>query len=215
MKFGITYGVCCCLLLLFLSACKKKQTYPHYLLAVNENMQRDYCYLPGSYWIYKDSVTGRMDSFEVAATTFDSSLMAGRGDVWVAENHMYIYGFNLDSPSSKPSIWEWEFRENRLYVYNLDFAVLFRFPEPFIKYPIEDNMQWNSLGNCVIISSPVFELNGLTYNNVIEVHRYIPGDSTHFDHWFYMNPSAGIIKMKLNTPGDTIILELQRYHMVK
>lgn len=33
--------------------------------------------------------------------------------------------------------------------------------------------------------------------------------------WFYMNSSAVIIKMKLNTAVDTIVWEVLRYHIVK
>ncbi len=214
----ILYTICLgCLTCLLVISCRKKQEKPyHYFFPLNENLKRDHCYLPGTYWIYRDSITGRMDSFEVASTMFDSAYDRRWGDVWEEDNRIYIYDFNMDSPGSKPSLWEWELRRNDLYIFNKMFSVIFSYPAKFITYPLVDNTTWSSInGKCDIKSFPVFEINGISYNNVVEVHRYIPGDSTHFDHWFYMNSSAGIIKMKLNTPADTIVWEVQRYHMVR
>lgn len=214
----ILYTICLgCLTCLLVISCRKKQEKPyHYFFPLNENLKRDHCYLPGTYWIYRDSITGRMDSFAVASTIFDSSYVRRWGDTWEEDIRISLSDINLDSPSKKPSIWEWELRQNELYIFNKNFSVYFTYPQPFIKYPIEGNMEWGYMGwECRITKYPTFVLNGINYNNIFGIHYYEGYPYFRYDHWFYIDSSAGIIKMKLNTPTDTIVWEVQRYHVVK
>ena len=56
-------------LLCVLGACKKKNRN----IPISADLKKFFSYKPGTYWIYKDSVNGQIDSFAVLSNTFGTA----------------------------------------------------------------------------------------------------------------------------------------------
>lgn len=193
------------LALLFFS-CHK--SYPSKSRKIVTNLKNYYNFKPGSYWIYKDSVTGQTDSFAVTKNDSGSASYPVVGlcdyiDIHFTEYTTAAINLNID---------DWQFLLDEIYVSPLLGTPLFSYPNVKTKtFPHASDV-------CTVTDVlHNYTIEGKTFDSVAEINHTDRGNS--YDHYVYACDEVGIVKMRKKTfsPGDTTLTvwELQRYHIVK
>jgi hypothetical protein len=197
------------LLSCIIASCTKKTK----STAIDADVKKYFSFKKGTYWIYKDSVSGQMDSFAVEnnntvsypGNSYNSAFDDETDYYWV-----YANGVINDTISGY-----WSLAQNGVSLYyaeNSDY-----FSGPLFVYPFTAGYTFEYR---YIISNvyPTFHLNGNTYNTVAEIGQTGPfADSTGthtYNDLFYVSTDAGIIKMKFNHGTMQRNWELVRYHIV-
>ena len=196
------------------TGCKKNPVYK-----VDPALKATFSYQPGTYWIYKDSLSGRTDSFYVTnnlftSTTADDITIDQIGIVICEKNIVPIVPPDLNDSS----LWTVILENNQISV--LWNYTKIELPEACVlaNYPFSLGILPHSANTNVTNIFSSFSVGSNTYTNVEEANCY-DSISPQVDHnnWFYLCSDVGIIKMRLNYPQVPInrIWELQRWHIVK
>ena len=192
---------------------------------VNPALKAAFNYKVGTYWIYQDSLSGEVDSFCVNDNSdqYIYTSNSSTSPTIAAENiSISIPQYNVNANSrTERQIWGFNYGNNEMDLrysdnsFNTDFI-------PFIYYPnnsllVGDSSLTDS-GSIINVFNELL-INGQAYLNVIEVNHYSDTLENRHNDTFFVAPSAGIIKMILNHPSDSVdkhrIWELLRYHIVK
>ncbi|MCW3122028.1 MAG: hypothetical protein JWQ38_1520 [Flavipsychrobacter sp.] len=229
----------------FAPGCKKKSNdgkiqMPEFTL-LDKDLKADFGYKPGTYWIYKDSVSGEIDSAYVSSN-MDTMVNAGG---CVLSNSYYekmdilvkfVCVTSLDAnPKSMGEEWHLSARYHimDMFMSNKKDSLLpasYPLGAYLFDYPFQPGDYHKTTG-CVIsyIDSgyikdiyPHYTLNGHTYNSTaIANHKYEffrESQQIKTSNSFYISSDAGIIKAVFNgadNPSFYRVLELQRYNIVK
>ena len=190
----------------------------------------------GSYWIYKDSISGRMDSFFVRRNS-DEYLpsQATNTNTFVPEViEMSISEYNISSGNDTAG-WELDLEgtaislsllESKIYTLQIEYW-------PLVNYPFQTTLispflpAYSSVDTSVVIGiNNSYVINGNTFTGVAEVNECAHLDSNvngwltnkySYNDWFYICPDVGLIKIRLNHPQDPLyrVWELQRWVIIK
>jgi hypothetical protein len=197
-------------------------------LAADSFVYRHFNYKPGSYWVYRDSLNERVDSFFVR-----NNYYIKQQEAYAIYNYHFItiieYNVDGSNPADSAS-WVLSFRGNKVlldYQYgrngygwknNITYDPLFQYP-----YLYGDNNSSNDTTRVTGVDS-VFYVSGQPYNVVAHVqhfnHLALAGVShglTYIDDRFDVSDSIGIVKMKIFHPYDSVnhVWELQRFNVMK
>ena len=189
-------------------------------IPINAELKAAFNYKPGTYWIYKDSVSGMVDSFYVGSNV----LTVGESpidylDILIAEENIFP-----GSPNSKKYYWEYIYQSD---VINVVFSFLGNISpiryDNFINYPFQQTIHGLSQGyegdpdTSFVNLLSAYTHNGITYNNVAQIRHYVTAPIVAYNDLFYLSADVGFIKMNLKHPLDTLyrVWELQRYNIVK
>ena len=194
-------------------------------------MKSAFDYKPGSYWIYKDSITGEMDSVYVTSNQ-DALYNAGGCVLMPNEPKMEVIGISLYVSGGYPSDSEqWYFsmqqsqfnisfrNDNDIVESGMNFD-LFTWPLAAGKTISGSGCEPGTDSGAVTDIIPEVALGGQSYNNAARsLHSPSSGrtNNLYYNDCFYVNQEAGIIKLVFKHPSDSVhrVLELQRYHLVK
>ncbi len=225
MKNYVSFILLMCFAFL-LADCKKHQDLPVYVMDSDTMIDKHFDFKAGSYWIYKDSLNGRIDSFYVS-----SNYITKQG----TENAIYVFHYIVIRDVSETaafiadsSRWVFDFRAYDMWAgysygrngYGWASTITY---SPLFHYPFSVGDIYSSFDTVNVTQVDSFlAINGLPYYNVAKVHQHInvgvtSSDITRMDDWFFVNDSVGLVKMKIWHPLDNIshIWELQRYNIVK
>ena len=208
-----------------LADCNKHKDRPLYIMDSDSLISARFGFKEGSYWIYRDSLDGRVDSFYVSRnyTTHQGTENAVYEFHYVVINQVNQSGGSVADSAR----WIYDFRDFHVWVsysygrngYGWAQTITF---SPLFFYPYELGDLISSFDTAKVLSIDSFSsYNGLPYYKVAKVHHYINATPTlgvtRLDDMFYINDSVGIVKMKLWHPLDNINRnwELQRYKIVK
>lgn len=212
------------LVLLFLfAACSKKKD-PRYVYL--DAFTKDHFYFkPGSYWIYRDSISGRVDSFYVSSSNV-STLFSSNSNIVNEELKVLITQKSTNLSIKSEVQWYYTFRTytqmSASYVANdiplsLDYGA-----QLFKHFSISQGYSAKSAYTYFNNSINDFYVGAKLFNNVW--HNYKKdstfGDNKHLHiQQDYYNDSIGFIKKSLYYKNDKInkneVWELQRCHLVK
>lgn len=192
-----------------ISGCSKKDSKP-YSTPINDNLKKDFNFKRGSYWVYKDSISGRIDSFAVVKSDSGSATMEINTKPSLQD---YINIF-IDEYSVVVGIstihWEWNLIGSAAYI-NI-------FPGPFFYYPVVTGQTFPFIyDRCTVTNIfPNYSIGGSALSNVAEINHYDTTSPKKYNDWLYVNSDVGIVKMRLN-PQDSVpfVWELQRYNIVR
>ena len=206
-------------------ACKQKEN----KIAVDSGLRSDFGYRQGSYWVYRDSVSGEVDSAYVISS---GSAWHEAGGCLRMTNAPQIetmtiqIGVSNGNPASSET-WNMSMTEKKFSMYfandrdktesqlRLD---LFTYPAKVGDAP--------GASGCIpsADSGRVADINTMNlhdqqYSNTIDCpHARLAGPSPwDYNDRFYMSPKAGLVKVVFRHPSDSVyrVLELQRYKIVK
>ncbi|MCD6013832.1 MAG: hypothetical protein K0Q79_3694 [Flavipsychrobacter sp.] len=222
-------------------SCKKNNPTPKTVVTteLDPQIKRNY-FKVGTYWIYKDTVSGDIDSAYVTANS-DSLRPAGYCDPH-KEYYNEVFDMRINVVSNSPGVpagsaeetWIISGRRNGLIIQVVDGkGSLGAQPKEMIlaRYPVQAGYMPPVHEGCVYGGSPdsayvkdvlpSFTLNGRTFNNtIVSGHMpsklFDPAEADYVDY-FYLSEDAGVVKMILAPKGSSMqrVLELQRYHIIK
>ncbi len=189
--------------------------------SVDSNLKSAFNFQPGTYWIYKEAISGATDSFYVSGV----SLTSGYG-----KHHSYTYDIieeyitseRIDTPVLvKNGSWyltmqlnefnfhfDMEFMDNAIntdeYLSIYDFLAF-----PFSKY--RD-------GKDSIDAVGTYQVNGNSFDNVWVAHFIEqPGNPSFTNDYFYLSKDVYLVRMILNDSVQNIHKDYQllRWHIQK
>lgn len=170
-------------LLFSLFACKKK----YKDINVNADLVRAFSFKQGTYWVYKNLMTGAIDSYYVVKN-YSRSDIDGEGNK--------VYMNNIEAITNNLNILSFTLRRNVVgfTVTKIKFGVSLYYPFLTGNGTSSDTIE-------VIDVVPTMQVNSITYKDVSVVNiKYL---NQHDDTLFISNTS-GVIKMNIHNDLDTI-----------
>jgi len=211
-KFDFMKNICCVVMFVsgaFLHSCKKNGGLPDY--PVNADLKAAFSFKPGSYWIYKDSISGEIDSFFVRQLVSTYNAITPNIPYTVDQVLTCITEWNTNNHADS-NVWQISLIINNLYIsYDASAAYLYLLSYgPGISYPFT-----NVYASDTVLVLNTYSLLGNNFENVVEVH-YVESSPLYSDY-FYLCPDIGMVKIVFNHSYDTTnrVWELQRYDIVK
>ena len=174
-------------------SCSKKTT-P--IIQIDTDVEENFSYKIGTYWTYRDSLTGQIDSF---AVTDNYTIISSTS----SDNNYYVE--NAQADGYKHNLIETPYIRFALHENTVDFTFYNYNGEtfyPLFTYPFQSPGTYsdaNSIYTIEVLST--FNLHGHNYNNVVKLIRR--------NGIFYINKNVGIIKFRIfdttaiNTINDT------------
>ena len=203
---SLTMTVCSC----------HKNNIPHY--TISAALKENFDYNVGSYWVYKDSINGEIDSFTVTSNNFNSE---NQNDAIVDVTNIWLKKY--DNNSSDMEMWQ-------IILMDSTFTVVFNNNKDIIESQLDLKLftfpfRFEDLNNANYGTGKVdsiyqsYYLNVYKYSNVIMSNLYnaLSYHPQIYNDYFYTSSTSGIVKVVFNHPQDSIyrVLELQNYFIVK
>jgi hypothetical protein len=197
----ITLAALACLL----AGCRKAKNTP-----INQEMLKYLAYNAGSYWVYEDSATGRIDSFYVLTT--NASRVPYQGDDYntIDQVTSVIIWYNLTADTVVERI-NWILKDNHVEWQSWRFTY-----GVFIFWPIVvgNSREYGNARITVLGSEPLYVPNK---GQVLctRLHHALTSGARPMDEEFYYNQDIGLVKMLFRrnyTNGD---FKLIRYKLTK
>ena len=213
-------------LALIISGCKKKNNTPA-TIPVNAGLKADFGYKPGSYWIYKDALSGNIDSAYVTSNTIiyrqlGCALMEGAPEyeimtisIKVSDNNPAVSEhwaitltdsiFSLSLSNNKDVVESGLILQPFTYPFRLGNSTL---SEGCLMYP--DSA-------CVTDIIPIVSINNQNFSNTVQLNHAGRTNIAAYNDCFYTSPEAGSVKIVFDHPTVAVhrVLELQRYKIVR
>lgn len=189
--------------LFFFTACKKER-----ILYISDDIKRNFSYKPGSYWIYRDSVSGREDSCYVVDKNISMVDIYDRSTSQNYDKYESLH-INLRVASLGHS---YKF-ENTIYIKNDNFIYMFGSNYTY---------SFRVFGCPLPISTS--SINKYRYGNTIEFLPSININGKEFINNFkmnnddglcYFNNNVGVIKLSTVLDSTSYNYELIRYRVIK
>jgi hypothetical protein len=197
-----------------LTHCTKSKQRDYVELDDDSSVIKHFNFLPGTYWIYKDAFSGRIDSFYVRSNRY-----AKQEEAYTVYDYHFITIVELNMDHTAPADsanWVFDYEGNQVmmdYDYTtfawgwkneIQYRPLFRYPYVFGSQESRyDTASLTQIDSALII-------NGQPYYNVAHVYHSSNADSTEgtnitkLQDVFYLNDSVGLIEMTLNHPYHSI-----------
>ncbi len=212
------------------SNCKKPDTKRDYVdLDIDSAVKARLNFLPGTYWIYKDASTGRVDSFYVRSNEYQDQM-----ETYVVYKYhiITIAQVNIDGTAPADSAnWVFDYRSTKIvanynyttFDYGWKNQILF---EPLFLYPYSfGDIKGKNDTAAITMISDTMNINGLHFDRVAEVYHFSDDGSvssgivnrTRLTDWFYVNDSVGMIRMVIDHWDHDIHHDwgLIRYNIVR
>ena len=176
-------------------------TFPNTALTTNFNFK------PGTYWIYKDSLSGATDSFyvsDLSTQAWQSLHSTSPGNAvydYLVFYVLTIQSQNTDNPHVNDSVsMSFTLRFNSNYVTYQEGAEVISY-QPLFSYPLGDP------------SYSTLNVNGIAYRNV----NVLSPDSSATNSQYYICEGVGLVKMRIDHPSQGIhrVWELFRSHIIR
>ncbi len=215
-------------LILALGSCHKSVHKDVVDMDTDSGVIKHFNFLPGTYWIYNDLVSGRLDSFYVRSNDYQL-----QGETYnIYKYHIITLAeVNIDGKNpADSSNWTFNYQGTRIMLdyeyatnpygwkYLINYAPMYMYP-----FHLGDMMGRNDSSNVIQIDS-VYAVNGQFFYNVAQVYHHCDPDSTtsginitKLDDWFFMNDSVGMVTMVIKHPhhGVDHLWQLLRYKIVR
>jgi len=194
--------------------CKKDQHY-----TIDSGLKAAFAYMPGTYWIYKDSLTGRVDSFYVVSNELSTFNYPSQGysqdefDIDIIEKSIIPITAQdvYDTSHWRLSLTDkiglgWY--NNNLPEAGVGFTLS--------KYPFAPG----TVGSFCYVANiyPSYAIGSNTFSNVEETISSF-GSKYNYNDTFYLTTDYGLVKLCLHHHYDSLAIdrtwELQRSYIIK
>ncbi len=192
--------------------CQKKTT----TTPIDPVLKKYYSYKQGSYWVYRDSLNGDIDSFVVVRNDYQS-IYPGSSNTYSqpVENEIDFITFFRNGVIADSC--EWNLLETGINFSGGFPKCAFYYGAFFINYGVAIGYQETFVTDiyAAINYFPVYTTNGNTYDSVSVVGH--SGATSDYRDTFFINQDAWIIKMAFHHPSDsnTYVLEQIRNKIVR
>jgi hypothetical protein len=190
-------------MLVFAVGCKKKEN----IYYLSDDVKRNFFFKPGSYWIYRDSISGRVDSCYIAVSRL---FIADEGRSESTRfKEILMSGFiqkPIDTMIKGEISRQFFFKENIIKINQFDLTYpIPRSPQTLNDYHFLASTEWFS--NLIIGST--------NYLNLFHINYVSKDTASIFIRNYWINDSVGFIKMREFDDTTNFIWELQRWHVIK
>jgi hypothetical protein len=195
-------------------SCTKERVIP-----VDNLLRATFAYKPGTYWIYKDSATGREDSFAVLYNESPKLSSDQYNKKATESSRIFVYRNGILNDSL---YCNWFLSENIVHYWYIEegrapmvYDVLFGYPYTAV------DVQYGSVEQpCKIVSYQVADsFAGQLMANAVEIDVKGTMDSVGYtipyNDRFFVTTTAGIVKMRFRHGFVNNVWDLQRYNMVR
>ena len=208
--------------ILIFAFCGCKKSDP--VVQIDSRLKAGFNFQPGTYWIYKDSISGQVDSFFVRYNSLTTN-PAGIGTQYIITIYVSEYQINAINLQDTTQ-WVYKLADNEFDVQSncaialtnegksIQYGEVFSFP--MVVGTIYD---YSGIENKLISILSSLVINTKSYANVSTIHSF--GTNFTIDNWsidnlFYVCDSVGFLKIIQNQPLDSLhkVWELQRYNIV-
>jgi len=214
-------GILIIIIAIAVLGCNKKDSQQH--ITIDADIVANFGYKVGSYWIYKDSLSGQIDSFYVYR--YGRAVLNNSGTL-LDNIGIYIGQQKISGPGATDTI-DWAFGLWSNYI-SLSWT-LTRFGQiadqigftVFISYPFSlghPNGYYGGIsGGNVTEILPKYVLNGNSYDSVAVLNYNGNVNGYPINDTYYINTKIGVVKMSLNHVNGSVlrVWELQRWNIVK
>lgn len=188
------------------TACSKKHD-PVYSY-LSSDTKKHFYFKPGSYWIYRDSISGRTDSFYLRNSSL--FMLSGGTNNIVETLNLEIIQHSSDVTIKDSILWLYTFRYSTVTFTYYNISKDFRYSS-FLNYPFK-------LSNGKAIGTLPLGTN--TFSDTWEFDGKGSNASGFYAVNYFLNDSVLLLKMRENysiTYAPTIneVWELLRWHVVK
>ncbi len=213
--------------LLVTSACKRDK-YNTPVIQINAGMMADFGYKTGTYWIYRDSVSGEIDSAWVSDAnvyTDQPGCLLSNQMPRFQEMAMTVTVSHIDPVVAEKWYFHMEDSTFTISLSNNRDSVESRLALTLFHYPLAKG-DASYFAGCVGGGSrgftdiiPEVSVGNQVYSNAARSTHTL-NDSIgnyYYNDLFYVNENAGIVKLVFNHPHSSVhrVLELQRCKIVK
>ena len=194
------YIVCLCIVAALFSCKKKRDNVP-----VNAGMKNAYSFMAGTYWVFRDSVSGREDSFvirDVVNTNYAVS------DNTYDKISYLITQYNTTNLNDTIS-WTWELVDNTMLFHWINGAVHYDYAP--VTYPFADGY-FNAISNThadTLRKFNSYKLRDTTYYSGVKINFLDYG----VNDWIILNADVGLIELILSRVNR--VWELERWEVVR
>ena len=168
---------------------------------ISTDLLAHFSFQPGTYWIYRDSLNGRLDSFYIISNGIGIAITNYRADNGFYYCQMQLNQHNIDGTATADSaVWQYDLHHSVFQL--VEYAS--KSWSTFAEYPFVTGE------NGISAITPTYTLNGQSFQHIATIDK---GTDL-----FYVNDSVGIIKMRLDqsdTAMPSHVWELKRWNVVK
>ena len=203
-----------------LHSCKKDNS----VIPIDPRLKAGFNFQPGTYWIYRDSISGRIDSF------FVRNNVSGNAAIGSSTPEQTILISILDYPISPVSLtdttlWILQLYNSQLGVKcynptaltrngkNIDYGPLFSLP-----FVIGYTDDFEGIPNNLIDTYKTYQIGINSYVDVAVIQSIAEStaDSMNMNNIFVIVPGTGFVDIKISQPWDSVTrnFELQRCNIV-
>jgi len=199
------------ILISLVAGCKKKTP----VIPIDADLVKYFSYNLGTWWVYRDSVTGERDSFVIIQKIFGTE-SGNDEDLNEEIEDYYVYNNGYLDPNRSYGILNLQknyisyiFIDSGSGALYMNYSMLFEYPFKSVGYT--SSLDSYNEQYSVINFLPTYNLGGNTYDSVFVINQ--TDQSNSYNDIFYISKNAGIIKIRYNH-SNLIVLELQSYHIV-
>ena len=194
---------------------------------VNSDLIASFNYKPGTYWLYRDSISGEIDSFFVRSNTAETSYLNGNS---IDNIQIEITEFHVSPLSADTSRWLFIYESDMVCIVyhgliggDINFFPVTNYPFTYDIHTCAGCATADDSGYIVNIFSS-YQILGQSYNNVSEsshvgaVNLYEPNVPLYlYSDLFFINAEVGICKMRLYHPSEPLnkVWEIIRWKINK
>ncbi len=167
----------------------------------DSELSANFRYKPGSYWIYKDTLSGRIDSFYVISSD-TTDLVSVVHDLGISNFfHSISYRIKIKQTNinsftgSIPSDWSLILRDNDARLSHADSGQISHTLLTF-HYPLNIATGYATDSMIIMNSYNYYSVPGHYYNNVVEMSHLTATENDDF----FINEYDGIVTMNINHP---------------
>jgi hypothetical protein len=196
---------------------------------VNSDLIASFNYKPGTYWIYRDSISGEIDSFFVRSNSSETSYLNGKSidNIQIAISEYHIYPATADTNS-----WIFIYQSD---MFCIKYSVGYLIGHVIDYYPITNYPFTYDIHTCagcftgedssyIVNIFDSYQILGQTYSSVSESSQRNTIDLSSFNEpnysyndLFFISAEVGLIKIKMYHPLDALnrVWEIIRYKINK
>ena len=182
---------------------------------VDDCLKAAFSFKEGSYWIYRDSISGEIDSFYVTSLSSQNYTNTNPSFTFDVITTSIIQR-DENNPNAGVSTWKIQLEKNTItFRYDIEAQYIYRINYDPINYPFIDGADY---GN--VYFEHVNLLNNVTIsgNNFTSIGiLYASSGNGLFNNYFYLNPKIGIVKINQQQGFDSTykVWEIQRWKIIK
>jgi len=201
------------------TGCKKKDDDNVGPLYIPQAVKDYSLFLPGTYWVYIDSVSGRVDSLVVYETThgFDTihynNSPISVFEIYVVKAHSYLYDYdfyieaNATYSVNDPDVFD-------IFEEKLKPGDFVGRTVVFIYKPYKGQVfYWGNSTHTVQDVYPTYSLKGITYKDVVQIYHDISGIDVSNHVTNYIAKNYFIVRKELADSNQ--VWELARSHIIQ